>query len=358
MAKINILDLSKEELSELIRPSFRAKQIYQWIYQKYVTSFDAMKNLPSELKKTLEESYILNPLKIIRLEQSADGSKKYLFALLDGNTVESVLLPMKKEQVDEDGKLVHHTKYTICISSQVGCKIGCAFCLTGKDGFKRNLTAGEITSQVLMIKRDNNIAENRRVNIVYMGMGEPLDNLENVSKAVKIFSDIDGLSISTRRQTISTSGLSSQIEKLGNMDLGILLAISLHAVDDVLRQKLMPINKAYNIESIINAVKAFPIDTRKRVMFEYLVMKGINDDQQSAKKLVKLLHGIKSKVNLIYFNPHHGSEFQRPNEKDVVAFQQYLVDHGVLCTIRQSKGLDISAACGQLKDKEQLNGKC
>lgn len=355
MKKTNILDLSKEELSEIIKPSFRAKQIYQWIYQKYVNSFDEMKNIPKELKEELNQNFFLDPLSIIKIEQSLDGSKKYLFALKDGQTVESVLLPMKQEKVDEEGKLVHHTKYTICISSQVGCKIGCAFCLTGKDGFKRNLSAGEITAQILMIKRDNQIAENRRVNIVYMGMGEPLDNLDNVSKSVKIFSDIDGLCISTRRQTISTSGLSSQIEKLGKMDLGVLLAISLHAVDDDLRQKLMPINKAYNIESIINAVKAFPIDARKRVMFEYLVMKGINDDQKSAKKLVKLLHGIKSKVNLIYFNPHHGSEFARPNEKDVVAFQQYLVDHGVLCTIRQSKGLDISAACGQLKDKEQNN---
>lgn len=355
MKKTNILDLSKEELSEIIKPSFRAKQIYQWIYQKYVNSFDEMKNIPKELKEELNQNFFLDPLSIIKIEQSLDGSKKYLFALKDGQTVESVLLPMKQEKVDEDGKLVHHTKYTICISSQVGCKIGCAFCLTGKDGFKRNLSAGEIAAQILMIKRDNQIAENRRVNIVYMGMGEPLDNLDNVSKSVKIFSDIDGLCISTRRQTISTSGLSSQIEKLGKMDLGVLLAISLHAVDDDLRQKLMPINKAYNIESIINAVKAFPIDARKRVMFEYLVMKGVNDDQKSAKKLVKLLHGIKSKVNLIYFNPHHGSEFARPSEKDVVAFQQYLVDHGVLCTIRQSKGLDISAACGQLKDKEQNN---
>lgn len=355
MKKTNILDLSKEELSEIIKPSFRAKQIYQWIYQKYVNSFDEMKNIPKELKEELNQNFFLDPLSIIKIEQSLDGSKKYLFALKDGQTVESVLLPMKQERVDEEGKLVHHTKYTICISSQVGCKIGCAFCLTGKDGFKRNLSAGEITAQILMIKRDNQIAENRRVNIVYMGMGEPLDNLDNVSKSVKIFSDIDGLCISTRRQTISTSGLSSQIEKLGKMDLGVLLAISLHAVDDDLRQKLMPINKAYNIESIINAVKAFPIDARKRVMFEYLVMKGVNDDQKSAKKLVKLLHGIKSKVNLIYFNPHHGSEFARPSEKDVVAFQQYLVDHGVLCTIRQSKGLDISAACGQLKDKEQNN---
>jgi 23S rRNA (adenine2503-C2)-methyltransferase len=355
MEKQNIFNLSKEELSEIIKPSFRAKQIYQWLYQKYVNSFDEMKNLPKELKDQLEAQYYLDPLVIAKVEESRDGSKKYLFTLKDCNTIESVLLPMKQEQNDEDGKLIRHTRYTICISSQVGCKIGCAFCLTGQSGFKRNLTAGEITSQILMIKRDNAIAENRRVNIVYMGMGEPLDNLANVSKAVRIFTDIDGLSISPRRQTISTSGLSSQIEKLGLMELGVLLAISLHAVDDELRQTLMPINKAYNIESIINAVKAFPIDARKRVMFEYLVMKGINDDQKSARKLVKLLHGIKSKVNLIYFNPHIGSEFARPLEKDMIAFQQYLVDHGVLCTIRQSKGLDISAACGQLKDKEKNN---
>nr|MBP6325328.1 23S rRNA (adenine(2503)-C(2))-methyltransferase RlmN [Sulfurospirillum sp.] len=183
MEKQSILDLSKEELSEVIKPSFRAKQIYQWLYQKYVTSFDEMKNLPKELKAQLEENYYLDPLSIVKIEESRDGSKKYLFALKDGNTVESVLLPMKQEQTDEEGNLVHHTRFTICISSQVGCKIGCAFCLTGKSGFKRNLTAGEITSQVLMIKRDNAIAENRRVNIVYMGMGEPLDNLTNVSKA-------------------------------------------------------------------------------------------------------------------------------------------------------------------------------
>jgi len=355
MDKQNILDFSKEELSEHIKPSFRAKQIYQWMYQKYVSSFEEMKNIPKELKEELSAHYYLDPLAIAQVEVSKDGSKKYLFELKDGHTVESVLLPMKQEQVDEDDNLVHHTRYTICISSQVGCKIGCAFCLTGKSGFKRNLTAGEITSQVLMIKRDNNIAENRRVNIVYMGMGEPLDNLTNVSKAVRIFNDLDGLSISPRRQTISTSGLSSQIEKLGKMDLGILLAISLHAVDDDLREKLMPINKAYNIESIITAVRNFPIDARKRVMFEYLVMKGVNDHINNAKKLIKLLHGIKAKVNLIYFNPHHGSEFGRPSEKDMISFQQYLVDHGVLCTIRQSKGLDISAACGQLKDKEQTN---
>jgi 23S rRNA (adenine2503-C2)-methyltransferase len=265
--------------------------------------------------------------------------------------METVLLPMKKKRVDEDGKTIHETKYTVCVSSQVGCKIGCAFCLTAKEGFKRDLTSGEILAQVISIKRDNNIAQNRRLNIVYMGMGEPLDNIDNVVKAIEMFKDPDGLAIGARRQTISTSGLSHQIEKLGKMDLGVLLAISLHAVDDELREKLMPINKAYNIESVINAVKNFPIDARKRVMFEYLVMKDLNDDIKSAKKLVKLLHGINAKVNLIYFNPYPNSPFDRPTQKDMFAFKEYLNNHGVLCTIRQSKGLDISAACGQLKEK-------
>lgn len=190
-----------------------------------------------------------------------------------------------------------------------------------------------------------------------MGMGEPLDNLVNVSKAVKIFSDIDGLSISPKRQTISTSGLSSQIKKLGSMDLGILLAISLHAVDDELREELMPINKAYNIRSIIDAVKEFPIDLRKRVMFEYLVLGGVNDSLKSAKKLVSLLHGIKAKVNLIYFNPHEGSPYARPSKKTVENFRDYLNAHGITCTIRQSKGLDISAACGQLKERSKKEQK-
>jgi len=186
-----------------------------------------------------------------------------------------------------------------------------------------------------------------------MGMGEPLDNLKNVVKAINIFTDLDGFAISPRRQTISTSGLSSQIKKLGDMNLGILLAISLHAVDDKLRETLMPINRAYNIQSIINAVKEFPIDARKRVMFEYLVIGDLNDDIKSAKKLIKLLHGIKAKVNLIYFNPYEDSPFQRPSVKKMIEFQNYLTNHGIICTIRESKGLDISAACGQLREKSK-----
>lgn len=354
--KKNILDFTRDELENIISPKFRSKQIYQWIYQKYVDDFEKMNSLPKELQKRLSDEFEIDALKIEKVEYSKDGSKKYLFRLKDDHTIESVLLPMKKEKRDENGKLVHHTRYTVCVSSQVGCKVGCLFCLTAKDGFIRNLTSGEIVSQVLEIKRDNNISSNRRVNIVYMGMGEPLDNLDNMSKAIKILSDEYGLSISPRRQTISTSGLAPKIEKLGKMNLGVLLAISLHAVDDSLREKLMPINRAYNIESIIKAVKNFPIDQRKRVMFEYLVIKDLNDNISSAKKLVKLLNGIKAKVNLILFNPYPGSQFKRPELNRVKDFQKYLLDRGVLCTIRESKGLDISAACGQLREKEVKNG--
>jgi 23S rRNA (adenine2503-C2)-methyltransferase len=352
MKKI-IQDYTKDELSSIIKPSFRAKQIYDWVYHKYAMSFDEMKNLPKSLKEELDASYTLTPLKLLTVQNSQDGSRKYLFELHDGHTIEAVLLLMRDKEYNEDGSIKHLERYTVCISSQVGCKVGCAFCLTAKGGFVRNLTAGEIVEQLRYIKKDNDIAANRRVNIVYMGMGEPLDNLDAVAKSVKIFAQEDGMAIAPHRQTISTSGLSSKIEKLGKMDLGINLAISLHAVDDELRVKLMPINKAYNIQSIIQAVKNFPVNARKRVMFEYLVIKDVNDDLGSAKKLIKLLDGIKAKVNLIYFNPYGGTEFKRPNPKDMKAFQEYLTQRGLHCTIRESKGLDISAACGQLREQEK-----
>jgi 23S rRNA (adenine2503-C2)-methyltransferase len=350
--KPHIQDYTREELSKLIKPAFRAKQVYSWLYHKYVNSFEEMKNLPKALQEELNREYEIAPLKIIKLEESRDGSRKYLFEMRDGNTVEAVLLLMKKEQYHEDGTLKHHAKYTVCISCQVGCKVGCSFCLTAKSGFLRNLSAGEIVEQIRIIKKENNIDANRRLNIVYMGMGEPLDNLEAVAQSSRVFADLDGMAIAPHRQTISTSGLSSKIVKLGKLELGVNLAISLHAVDDELREELMPINKAYNIQSIIDAVKAFPVNDRKRVMFEYLVIKDVNDDLGAAKKLLSLLDGIKSKVNLIYFNPYGGTEFRRPEERDMLAFQSYLTKRGLHCTIRESKGLDISAACGQLRDNE------
>jgi 23S rRNA (adenine2503-C2)-methyltransferase len=312
-----------------------------------------MKNIPKELKETLSKKFPLDTIKVKNTEISSDGTKKYLFEYHDNNSVEAVLLRMKEKELNEEGQVIKSEKYTFCISSQVGCKVGCSFCLTAKGGFIRNLTAGEIVAQVQYLKKLNDIPQNKSVNIVYMGMGEPLDNYENLIKAIKIISELDGLAISTKRQTISTSGISSKISKLGNENLGVQLAISLHAVEDDLRDELIPMNKAYNIESIIEAVKKFPIDTRKKVLFEYLVIKDKNDSVAQAKKLVKLLHGIEAKVNLIYFNPFEGTTYKRPLEEDMKAFQNYLLSKKIICTIRESKGLDISAACGQLKKKEE-----
>lgn len=352
MSKQIIQDFTKEELAERIKPAFRAKQVYRWMYHQYANSFEDMKNLPKQMREELEREYTISPLKQVMVQNSKDGSRKYLYELHDGHTVEAVLLLMRDKEYHKDGSIKHQERYTVCISSQVGCKVGCAFCLTAKGGFMRNLTAGEIVEQVRLIKKDNDIASNRRVNLVYMGMGEPLDNLKAVVQSVKIFSEEEGMAIATHRQTISTSGLSSKIVKLGKEELGINLAISLHAVDDALRETLMPINKAYNIKSIIDAVKDFPVNDRKRVMFEYLVIKDVNDDISAAKKLLSLLDGIKSKVNLIYFNPYGGTEFKRPSEKEMKKFQEYLTSRGLHCTIRESKGLDISAACGQLREQE------
>ena len=349
--KPSLLDYTQKELTQLVKPSFRVKQIYNWLYHQYAESYDDMKNIPKALKEELAEKYLVNPLKIANKEESSDGTIKYLLELQDGKTMEAVWLKMKDALKDEDGNVYQEAKYTICVSTQVGCKVGCTFCLTAKGGFTRDLSAGEIVAQVVTLKRDNDHKRNRKINIVYMGMGEPLDNLTNLAKAIEIFKEDEGLCIGGKRQTVSTSGLSTKIDKLGEMDLGVHIAISLHAVDDELRSELIPMNKAHNINSIIEAVKRFPIDTRKRVMFEYLVIKDKNDDIASAKKLVKLLTDIKAKVNLIYFNPYPGTEYKRPNKEDMIAFQEYLINHGLLCTIRDSKGIDISAACGQLKEK-------
>ena len=351
LTKPSLFDFTQKELMELIKPSFRAKQIFGWIYHQYAQSFDDMQNIPKALKEELAEKFVVNPLTILNKEESSDGTIKYLLRMQDGKTIEAVWLKMKEAQLDESGEVMQEAKYTICISTQVGCKVGCTFCLTAKGGFTRNLTAGEIVAQAVTLKRDNDHKHNRKINIVYMGLGEPLDNLDNLAKAIEIFQEEEGLCIGGKRQTVSTSGLSNKIDKLGAMDLGVHIAISLHAVDDKLRTELIPMNKAHNISSIIEAVKRFPIDTRKRVMFEYLVIKNKNDDIASAKKLVKLLTDIKAKVNLIYFNPYPGTTYERPSRADMVAFQEYLVNHGLLCTIRDSKGIDISAACGQLKEK-------
>lgn len=333
-------------------PPYRARQIYNWLYVRYEDEFDKMLNLPKDLRFYLDEYFSTQKLKLLAKEISKDGTQKYLFEARDGHCFESVCIKMRDKKRDENGRILASEKWTFCLSSQIGCKVGCSFCSTARGGFVRNLTAGEIVQQVVFLKRDNALESHKRVNIVYMGMGEPLHNLDEVVQAIGILSELDGLAISPKRQTISTSGIAPQIENLGKLDLGVQLAISLHAVDDELRSKLMPINKTYNIQAVIDAVRRFPIDTRKRVMFEYLVIRDINDDLASAKKLLKLLNGIKAKVNLILFNPHSESKYQRPEMKKVEEFADFLVSKGLLATIRESKGVDISAACGQLREKK------
>ncbi|WP_297813482.1 23S rRNA (adenine(2503)-C(2))-methyltransferase RlmN [uncultured Helicobacter sp.] len=340
--KQNIFDLTLEQLSIALEQAgfqkFRAKQIYHWLYVCYEDKFNKMNNLPKDLKLYLNEHFTTQNICIKQKEQSKDGSVKYLFATKDNLTYEAVFLKMKEG------------KFTLCLSSQIGCKVGCSFCLTAKGGFVRNLNASEIVYQVFAIKKDQNLPNNKAVNIVYMGMGEPLDNLTNVTQCIHILSELEGLNISVRRQTISTSGIAPKIKKLAELNLGVQLAISLHAVDDTLRTELMPINKAYNIQAVIDEVAQFPIDNRKKVMFEYLVIDSLNDGLDSAKKLVALLNKIKAKVNLIYFNPHEGSIYKRPSVEKIEAFREFLLKKGLLCTIRESKGLDISAACGQLRE--------
>lgn len=395
--KKDIFGLSLFELGEILEKSgfekFRAKQIYNWLFVRFESDFQKMQNLPKNLRDFLEQNFSSNFAKIIKEQKSADGSVKYLFETqgkirkldsienikdIESDKKNSAQIQKKlsvdlvaqnigaiqnlKEQdsIKNVSKLsfeavflkMKDDKFTICISSQIGCKVGCAFCMTARGGFVRDLSAGEIVYQVWAIKKAQKIPSNKAVNIVFMGMGEPLDNLESVAKAVKILAENDGLCISPRRQTISTSGIAPKIRKLGALNLGVQLAISLHAVDDELRSELIPMNKAYNIRAIIDEVAAFPIDTRKRVMFEYLVLGEVNDDLKCAKKLVALLNKIRAKVNLIYFNPHEGSPYKRPQRAKVEAFREFLLQKGLFCTIRESKGLDIDAACGQLRERE------
>lgn len=352
--KNSIYNYTIDELEQLVSPKFRAKQLYNWLYTKYSTTFQEMENLPKKIREELGNSLLIEPASIVKKESSSDGSKKYLLKAHDGHTYESVLLDMSRDKIREDGSTYSDKKYTICISSQVGCKIGCSFCLSAKGGFIRDLSSAEIVHQIVAIKKDEMIPQEKRVNIVFMGMGEPLDNFDNVIKAIKIISSEDGLAISPKRQTISTSGISPKIDRLGELNLGVMLAISLHAVDDTLRDELIPLNRAYNIESIIQALKRFPIDSRKRLMFEYLLIGDKNDSLDCAKKLVKVVSGIKAKVNLIYFNPYPNSPYKRPTQRRVLEFQEYLNRRGICCTIRESKGLDISAACGQLKERREL----
>ena len=338
--KVDIKGLSREELESWVQKKgfepYRGRQIWHWILKKMIDSFEEMKNIPKKLRWILEQEAILSPLELVQtIGSKEDGTKKYLFKLKDGHFIESVLIP----EMDKG-------YFTICISSQAGCAMGCKFCYTAKQGFKRNLNASEIVDQVVQVKRSLNDPSRLR-NIVFMGMGEPLANYDAVIKAIKIFRDPYVMNFSHRRITISTSGLVPQIKMLGN-EIIVNLAVSLNAPDNNVRNLIMPINKIYPLEELIPACREFPLPNRRRITFEYVLIGGINDSKEDAAKLVNLIKGIKSKINLIPLNPCPGISLSPPSLKDVLEFQKVLINNNLTAIIRKSRGREIMAACGQL----------
>jgi 23S rRNA (adenine2503-C2)-methyltransferase len=315
-------------------PSYRAKQLYHWLYRKSALSFDEMHNLAREFRSWLAENYVVGHNDLNEMRRAADGSVKILFGLADGRLVESVLMPEREWK-------------TLCVSSQVGCAVACTFCMTGFGGFQRQMTAGEIVSQVLLAKRLVNADELPR-NLVFMGMGEPMLNLDNVLPALRLLTDPEGIGIAARRITVSTSGILPGIEQLGDAALGVNIAISLNATSNEFRNEIMPINRKYPIEKLLDACRRFPIPTRRRITFEYVLLGGLNDSLKNARELAGLLRGMQCKINLIPWNPDPHLNFKRPSEETIRRFQQYLLDQCFTVSVRFSKGVDIGAACGQL----------
>lgn len=341
--KPDIKDLSLQEfeayLKGMAQPLYRAQQVWHWLFQKRAASFAEMSNLAAPLRARLAEDFSIGGLKILRRAESIDGTIKFLFGLSDGQSIESVLIPEPK-------------RLTLCISTQVGCAYGCAFCATAKLGFKRNLRTGEIVEQIIEASRGL-APESRITNVVLMGMGEPLANYEHTVEAVKIMTDNSwGLAIAPRRVTLSTVGLIPQIEKL-MAETNVSLAISLHAASDQLRGRLMPVNRKYSLAQLMECCRKLPLGPRKRITFEYVLLRGVNDSLADAQALCRLLRGVPSKVNVIPFNPHEQSEFQRPTEESIKQFQQVLFDHHIQVNVRRPRGDDIAAACGQLQGQAQ-----
>ncbi len=333
------LEELKQELIKLGEKAFRAEQIFKWIYQENVTSFDEMTNLSLELREKLKKEYTLCIYKIIKKQESEDGTKKYLFDVLDGNAIETVLME-------------YHHGYSICVSSQIGCKMGCKFCASTGINFIRNLSSGEILEQILAVERDANI---KISNIVFMGIGEPLDNYNNVINAIKIINNPKGLNIGARHISISTSGLVPKIYDLASENLQCTLSISLHATTDEKRSAMMPVNNSYNIETLMKACKDYIEKTNKRISFEYALAKDNNDNIEDAKRLVKLLKGMICHVNLIPINKIENGEYTKSTNENIIKFRDYLNAHGIVATIRRELGSDIDAACGQLRRKNLNN---
>ncbi len=340
---VEIKNLNMDELKEFVKElgfePYRAKQIAQWLYKKRVKSFDEMTNLSKRARELLSRKARIDVLKTVKVEESSDGTRKYLFELSDGNRIESVFIPEKDWN-------------TLCVSTQVGCPAGCKFCLTAKDGFTRNLTAAEIVDQYIHVQRD--VGEERRIsNVVFMGMGEPLLNFDNVKKAVEIMTHRDMLDLSTRKVTVSTVGVVPGIDRMAKEMNKVKLAVSLHATTDEQREKIVPLNRKWPIGEIMRALRRYPADNNRRIMIEYVMLKGVNDSLEDARRLVKLIKGIPVKVNLIPFNSYPGAPFQPTPREDIEKFQKVLWDHNIAAFIRDSRGQDISAACGMLRTKEK-----
>ena len=330
----NLEDLKQEMLSIGEKP-YRAEQIFKWIYIDKVKSFEEMTNLSLELRKKLEENYTMCNFKIFKKQESSDGTKKYLFDVLDGNAIETVLME-------------YNSWKTICVSSQIGCKMGCKFCASTGIPFVRNLTSGEIVEQILAVEQD---IQGRISNVVFMGIGEPLDNYENVIKAIKIINNPKGINIGARHISVSTSGLVPRIYDLANENIQCTLSISLHATTDEKRSSMMPINNRYNIAELMQACRDYIKITNKRISFEYALAKDNNDNLEDAKELVNLLKGMICHVNLIPINKIENGKFTKSSNENIIKFRDYLNEHGIVATIRRELGSDIDAACGQLRRK-------
>ncbi|MBR0490941.1 MAG: 23S rRNA (adenine(2503)-C(2))-methyltransferase RlmN [Clostridia bacterium] len=329
------LDALKEEMKNIGEKPFRAEQIFKWLYQDKVTSFDEMLNLSLELREKLKQNYTICNFEIIRKQESSDGTIKYLFDVLDGNAIETVLMS-------------YHHGYSVCVSTQIGCKMGCKFCASTGIKFIRSLTSGEIVEQIIKIEQDTGV---RVSNVVFMGIGEPLDNYENVVNAIRILNNPKGINIGARHISVSTSGLVPMIYKLAEENIQCTLSISLHATTDEKRSSMMPVNKRYNIEELLQACKDYIKVTNRRISFEYALAKDNNDNLEDAARLVKLLKGMNCHVNLIPINKIENGKFDKSTNENIMKFRDYLNDHGIVATIRRELGSDIEAACGQLRRK-------
>lgn len=329
------LDDLKKEFVDLGEKPFRAEQVFKWIYESNVVSFDDMTNLSLELREKLKEKYTLGVFNILKKQIASDGTIKYLFDVLDGNAIETVLMK-------------YHHGYSLCVSSQIGCKMGCKFCASTGIAFVRNLTSGEIVEQLLAVERDQNI---KISNVVFMGIGEPMDNYDNVVSAIRIINNPKGINIGARHISISTSGVVPGIYKLAEENIQCTLSISLHATTDEQRSKMMPVNNLYSIEELLNACKDYIKMTNRRISFEYALAKDNNDNLEDAKRLVKLLKGMICHVNLIPINKIENGSFDKSSNENIMKFRGYLNDHGIVATIRRELGSDIDAACGQLRRK-------